>query len=429
MHQIDTTMSTDLRTEKHSELKKTLEYCLNNSNYYKKIWTEKGIVLDDIHSIADLQKLPFTTKSDLSTNNDDFLCVPKQKVSDFVTTSGTTSDPVTFYLTSKDLDRLGKNEAFALSVAGGTDEDIYQLTTTIDKRFMAGLAYFLGIREMGSGIVRVGPGAPYLQWESILRFEPTVLIAIPSFIPKLVDYAIQNQIDYKSSSIQSVICIGEPIRNEDFSLNALGQRITDIWDLQLHSTYASTEMGAAFTECEFGNGGHLNPNLLITEVIGENDLPVGHGELGEVVISTLGVEGMPVIRYRTGDLCHLYTNKCNCGRETLRLGPVVGRKNQMIKFKGTTVLPPAIFDVLEMNERVDLYQVVISKNEYNNDEITVVLNDILDSSAFKSKLSSLFKSKLRVTPNFDFIPVDELQKRIFREDKRKPEKLIYNTKY
>lgn len=429
MPQIDTKMSKEIRTQENSELIKTLQYCQQNSAYYKKNWADNNIHVGDIKSTLDLQKLPFTTKSDLSINNDDFLCVPKQKVADFVTTSGTTSDPVTFYLTSKDLDRLGHNEAFALGVAGGTNEDVYQLTTTIDKRFMAGLAYFLGIREMGAGIVRVGPGAPYLQWESILRFEPTVLIAIPSFIPKLVEYAIQNNIDYKNSSIKSVICIGEPIRNKDFSFNALGQRITDIWDLNLHSTYASTEMGAAFTECKHGKGGHLNPELLIAEVIGENDQPVTNGELGEVVISTLGVEGMPLLRYRTGDLCHLYNDKCDCGRETLRLGPVVGRKNQMIKFKGTTVFPPAIFDVLDINEQVDLYQVVISKNEFDNDEITVVLSDLLDSTAFKSKLSSLFKSKLRVTPNFDFIPVNELQKRIFREDKRKPEKLIYDTKY
>ena len=149
-------------------------------------------------------------------------------------------------------------------------DDIYQLMTTIDKRFMAGLAYQLGISKMGAGIVRTGPGAPFLQWESIQRFSPTILIAIPSFIPKLIDYAIEHNIDYKNSSIKSIVCIGEPIRNEDFTPSELGKRILSQWDVKLYSTYASTEMGAAFTECSEGTGGHLNPELLVLEVVDEN---------------------------------------------------------------------------------------------------------------------------------------------------------------
>ena len=118
--------------------------------------------------------IPFTTKDDLANYNDDFLCVDISKVADFVTTSGTLSDPVTFYLTQKDIQRLANNEVAALQCAGGSDKDVYQLMTTIDKRFIAGLAYYLGISKMGAGIIRVGPGAPYLQWESIKRFSPTV---------------------------------------------------------------------------------------------------------------------------------------------------------------------------------------------------------------------------------------------------------------
>jgi len=147
--------------------------------------------------------------------------------------------------------------------------------------------------------------------------------------------------------------------------------------------------------------------------------------MGEVVVTTLGVEGMPLLRYKTGDLCHVYYGQCGCGRHSTRLGPVVGRKQQMIKFKGTTIFPPALFDALDMVPEIDLYQVVVSKNEFGNDEITILLTMNLETPAFKEKLHSLFKSRLRVTPALSFITAQELNHRIFKQEKRKPEKLIY----
>lgn len=409
----------------NKKLPELLVYVSQYSPYYQKIFFERGIDINSIKTQADLSRLPFTTKDDLAKFNDDFLCVPKSRITDFVTTSGTMSDPVAFYLTDADVERLANNEAESFRCADGSEDDIYQLMTTIDKRFMAGLAYWMGARKMGAGIIRVGPGAPFLQWESIQRFSPTVLIAIPSFIPRLLDYAEMNGIDYKLSGVKSIICIGEPIRNEDFSFNELGKRITSQWDVKLYSTYASTEMGAAFTECGQGRGGHLNPELLILEVVDDYGNAVEEGGLGEVIVTTLGVEGMPLLRYKTGDLCHVYYSPCLCGRTSARLGPVVGRKQQMIKFKGTTIFPPALFDVLDMVKEIELYQVVVSKNEYGNDEITILLPMQLQTAIFKEMLHSLFKSKLRVSPAMDFITAEELSFRIYKQEKRKPEKLIY----
>nr|WP_295930187.1 AMP-binding protein [uncultured Dyadobacter sp.] len=406
-------------------LQQLLLHISNYSNYYKRIFREQNINVDAIKSVADLAVLPFTTKDDLAQYNDDFLCVPKSRITDFVTTSGTLSDPVAFYLTDSDVERLATNEAESFRCAGGSEDDIYQLMTTIDRRFMAGLAYWMGARKMGAGMIRVGPGAPFLQWESIQRFSPTVIIAIPSFIPRLIDYAVANDIDFRSSSIKSIICIGEPIRNPDFSLNELGKRITSQWEVKLYSTYASTEMGAAFTECGEGKGGHLNPDLLILEVVDEDGRAVSDGEMGEVVVTTLGVEGMPLLRYKTGDLCHVYHQPCACGRTSPRLGPVVGRKQQMIKFKGTTIFPPALFDVLDAVKEIELYQVVVSKNEFGNDEISIVLPMQLQTTAFKDMMHSLFKSRLRVSPSLTFVTAEELTFRIYKQEKRKPEKLVY----
>ena len=402
-----------------------LKYVGKHSNYYQAVFKKKKIDIGKMSAISILQKIPFTTKDDLAKHNDDFLCVAKNKIADFVTTSGTLSDPVAFYLTKKDIERLGYNEAISLMCANGSKKDVYQLMTTIDKRFMAGLAYYLGASRMNAGVIRVGPGAPYLQWDSIQRFFPTVLITIPSFIPQLLKYAIENKIDFKNTSVKSIVCIGEPIRNSDFTMNELGKRITSQWNVKLYSTYASTEMGAAFTECEHGVGGHLHPELLILEVVDENGKAVNEGEVGEVVVTTLDVEGMPLLRYKTGDLCNFYHSPCKCGRTTARLGPVVGRQQQMIKFKGTTIFPGAIFDVLNKVSEIDLFQVEISRDEFANDLISILLPTEIYSVQFEHNLNSLFKSKLRVTPLLKFLSKDMLNEKILKEDKRKPERIIY----
>src|SRR5690606_21673630 len=165
--------------------------------------------------------------------------------------------------------------------AGVSPQDILQLTTTIDRRFMAGLAYFLGARKLGAGIVRVGPGLPELQWDSILKFKPTYLIAVPSFLLKLIAYAEAHQIDYRAQGIKGIICIGEAIRIPDFSLNTLGQNIANKWeDVNLYTTYASTEMSTAFTECEAKQGGHHLPELIIAEILDKENNSVAAGQQG-----------------------------------------------------------------------------------------------------------------------------------------------------
>ena len=114
------------------------------------------------------------------------------------------------------------------------------------------------------------------------------------------------------------------IRNTDFGYNILGKKIIEAWDIQLYSTYASTEMQTAFTECTEGHGGHLQPDLLIVELLNDDNQPVLPNVPGEVTITTLGVEGMPLLRYKTGDICMYHIEPCTCGRTSLRLSPVIG---------------------------------------------------------------------------------------------------------
>src|SRR5690606_61395 len=388
--------------------------------FYQQKFKEENIKLGTIQTINDLKKVSVTTKNDLQLYNDDFFCVPKQDILDYATTSGTLGDPVTFGLTDSDLERLAYNEMLSFQCAGVQKGDLVQLMTTMDRRFMAGLAYFLGLRKLGAGIVRVGAGVPPLQWDSILRYQPKYLIAVPSFILKMIEYAEENQIDYNNSSVKGVICIGEALRNSELQPTLIAQRIRDKWNVDLYSTYASTEMSAAFTECQQFKGGHHHPELIITEILDDEGNEVPNGALGELVITTLGIEAMPLLRFKTGKLVRTHSETCGCGRNTYRLGPVEGRKQQMIKYKGTTLYPPVMHDAVAHFKEVKLHLIEITSNEIGTDEICIRLFSTDRSEEFSSKLKDYFRAKLRVTPQITFEEETVLQKTIFDPLSRKP---------
>src|SRR5690606_24466723 len=238
--EIETRSKVEIKVFQEERLKQLLSYLNEHSAYYQQVFKENHIVLSDINTLEDLTKIPVTTKENLQKYNDDFICVSKREIIDYVTTSGILGEPVTFALSEKDLERLAYNEAISLACAGVQQTDVLQLMTTMDRRFMAGMAYFLGARKLGAGIIRVGTGIPELQWDSIMKFKPTYLIVVPSFLLKLIDYAELHGLDLRNSGVKRAICIGESLRNQDFSLNTLSQKIRDKWDIELYSTYAST---------------------------------------------------------------------------------------------------------------------------------------------------------------------------------------------
>lgn len=400
-------------------LKEHLNYLQAHSPYYQRIFKENNIDISEIQTIADLGRIPVTDKSDLQRFNQDFLCVDPGQIADYVTTSGTSGDPVLIALTDQDLDRLAVNEAFSYACMGLVSGDVVQLTTTIDRRFMAGLAYFLGARKAGIGVARVGSGVPELQWDTIARVKPVALVCVPSFLLKMIEFAEYASIDFQSSSVKKILCIGEPIRNADFTPNTLARRILDKWDVELYSTYASTEMATAFTECQYAAGGHSHPELIIAEFLDENNYPVPKGEAGELVVTTLGVEGMPLLRFKTGDILQPVYEPCRCGRDTMRLGPVIGRKNQMIKYKGTTLYPPALFDLLHDFPEVENYMVEISSNSLGEDEILVLVGTVSPEEDLMNRIKDRFRAKLRVSPRIVFKTIEELNRMRFPENSRK----------
>ncbi|MBK6265316.1 AMP-binding protein [Marivirga sp. S37H4] len=385
----------NLQTGKLQEL---FVYLNSFSPFYKKIFEEKGIGLNQIREISDIRELPFTEKDDFCLG-ESFYCVPEEKVVDIVNTSGTTGEPVDIILTDSDLERLAVNEYMALTCAGVSSLDKIQIMVTMDQRFMAGVAYFLGVKKIGASMIRTGIAPIASQLNDLLRLKPTVLIAVPSYVVRLIEYAQERNIDLNKSSVKKIIAIGESIRNDDFSFNNLGKKIVKNWGVDLFSSYGASEIATAFTECSAQQGGHAPTDLVHIESVDELNRQVEPGQIGELVVTTFGVEGMPLLRYKTGDLCRVYYDRCSCGRTSPRIGPILGRKNQMIKYKGTKIYPASVIDAIHSLDTIKDYFIELSSNEYGLDLLTIYLTGMREPSDLNiDEIRTYIKSKIRVSP-------------------------------
>lgn len=418
-----------IKEYQNKKLTETLQYLQKKSGFYRNLFKINNIDVNKIKTVDDLKYIPPSTKRDIQLYNWDFLCVPKDRIVEYTSTSGTLGTPVVIALSENDLQRLAYNESLSFGKMNLTKDDVIQLVLTLDKQFMAGMAYYQGSRMLGAAVIRTGPGAPSMQWDTIFRMGTTTIVAVPSFIIKLVEYAELNGIEYKKSPVKQILCIGENIRNTDMELNLIGQRIKNKWNVNLHSTYASTEMQTAFTECGEGNGGHQHCELIIAEVLDDYGNRVSEGETGELVITTLGVEAMPLLRYRTGDLCYMSNEPCACGRKSPRISPIVGRKSHMVKLKGTTLYPPMIFEILNLREEIEDYVVEVSSNDLGTDNLTIHIAMKRESVADIQTIESYLHASLRVRPEIKIIDIVTLRSMQMSETSRKVTKFMDKRKY
>jgi len=397
-------------------LRKHLSYCLNNSPYYRKHL--KRINIKDI-SLDSLPQLSFTEKVDIEKYNEDFLAVAHNKIADIVLSSGTTGKTTKIVYTDSDLRRLAYNEKQSFSSCGLTAQDRVLLTCTLDRCFVAGLAYFLGIRALGAAAIRNGVNSLESHFEVIRRMRPNVIIGVPSFLRKLGLYLDDNGFAANKSGVGKLICIGEPLRDKDLKFLRLGEDLERIWKAKAYSTYSSSEIVSTFCECTAQRGGHLHPELAVVEIVDAKNSILKPGELGELVVTPLQIEGMPLVRFKTGDISFLIDQPCSCGRKSFRLGPVLGRKQQMMKVCGTTLYPQAVFNCLEEIDGIIEYYLVVKSNDRLSDNIEVyvaVKNPSCTAEAIKSKLHARLRVKLEV-----FITKEELiREQVYGPRSRKP---------
>lgn len=330
-------------------------------------------------------------KQEVSARNEDFLCVPRDQVAEMVTTSGTAGRPLLWMLTKGDLARLSLNERLSFECVGLTARDVVLVAVTLDRCFVAGLAYWMGLQELGCAVVRTGMASPTLVLDMIERVRPTAIVSVPSFLRIVAETARERGFDLAGGPVRKAIVIGEPIRDAALALNAAGRSIERDWNARVYSTYGITELASSLCECDAGRGGHLHEALLQVEILDEAGRPVPDGAVGEVVATTFGVEGMPLIRYRTGDCAALYRDACLCGRTSPRLGPVVGRKNHLLKLKGTSVFPSAIAAALDDTPGVGRYVILARADVAGSDTVEVLVNGTVAPDVLREVLQGRTK--------------------------------------
>lgn len=365
----------------------TFRHAAEHSPYYRAVF--RGMT-----SAPAFSTVPLVDKPILSARHHDFLCVPRERVVEIVTTSGTTGQPLLWMLTEADVQRLAENERLSFDCVGLTMRDTVLVAVAMDRCFMAGLAYWLGLRERGCAVVRTGAGAPMLVLDMIDRVQPTAIVAVPSFLRLVADKARATGFDLRNCSVTKAVCIGEPIRDRKLALNGSGRAIEAAWGARAYSTYGVTELANSLCECDAGAGGHLHDEQLYLEILDDDGQPVADGEVGDVTATTFGVEAMPLIRYRTGDCAALFRAPCACGRTSPRLGPIVGRKNQKLKFKGTSLFPSTLAAVLETAEGVEMYVIVARKENELSDAIEVLIH----GAASVATLREAMQAQAKIAP-------------------------------
>ena len=409
----------EIRETQNRLLVEHIEYIANNSPYYKNKFKQINIDPKKIKEIGDLSALGFTEKKDIEQFNKEFQAAPNSEIADICLTSATTGNTASVFLQSfSDLSRLAYNEESAFKTCGITQNDTILISAAIDRCFMAGLAYCLGGLKLKSRIIRAGSVTPAQQWQMLKISNATVMVGVPSLIKKTGAYALSIGEDPSCAGVKKIIAIGESVRDEKLNILPYCEQIEKMWKAPLYSTYASTEMATAFCECEKRIGGHLRPELIIVEIIDENGKTAAPGVAGEVVVTPLGVTGMPLLRFKTGDISYLITEPCPCGRNSSRLGPVLGRKNQMLKFKGTTLYPNFILAAMEELEGVTGACIEAKKGPDGNDQITAYISLAANRDNCKF-IEDHLRARLRVVPSLVVLPENELNSRVLRPEKRK----------
>ena len=405
-------------------LRQTVDYAAAASPYYRERLSATYGYAASVKSLSDLRALPLTTREDIQGRNGDFQAAAADHVVEIVATTGTTGAPIIVPMTAGDVERLAEGERRGLQWLGARPGDRFHVAVTLDNLFVAGLAYQAGLHRLGAAAIRVGAQPSRRHLDLIRELRPDGMVAVPSHLLALARQAEIEAVDLKEFAPMKFLLIGEATRERDMSPNRLGRLVSEAWSGTMHSTYGLTEAGLAFHECPARQGVHAHPDLVLCEIVDEDGAVLPPGAAGELAITTLQVEGMPLLRYRTGDITFLLSGRCPCGRNGPRLGPVLGRKQQRMKFKGTTLYPKVFEEALLSVDGVDNFLVEVHHGEGEWDRVVVRVGTSRDDPCFKKRLSDILYSKARVTPEVCLESPFALERLIFDGGRRKPRTFI-----
>jgi phenylacetate-CoA ligase len=385
------------------------------SPFYGALFTEHGVVPDDIKTMDDVRRLPFTTKPDLRASYPDkLLAMPLSEMVRMHVSSGTTGTPTVIYHTRNDLEWWSSLMARCMHMVGLRKTDVFQNMSGYGL-FTGGLGIHCGAEKLGCLTIPAGAGNSQRQIKLLTDFKVTGIHIIPSYAMHLANVIREMGIDPRALPVRIALVGAEPYTEET------RRRLEEIFDMKVYNSYGLSEMngpGVAF-ECPEQHGMHVWEDAYLAEIVdpatGE---PVPDGELGELVMTSLGREGMPIIRYRTRDLTRFLPGECPCGRAHRRIDRLHGRSDDMMIVKGVNIFPMQIERILmAMPEVGQDYQIILEREGFLDtirvkveirDEFFV--EDMRVLAALQKRIAARLRDEILVTPRVELVEPGSLPK-------------------
>jgi len=405
----------DLEQLQLERLQSTLNRVYKNVKFYRSRFDELGIEPADIRSREDLEKIPFTTKDDLRDNYPyGMFALPLREVVRIHSSTGTTGKPTVVGYSANDLDSWSEVVARIMTAGGVTNDDVVQIAFGYGL-FTGGFGLHYGAERIGASVIPISSGNTRRQLMIMEDYRTTALVCTPSYALFLTEVLEENQIDPKRLSLKYGLFGAEPwsVKMREDIENKMGIIATDNYGL-------SEVMGPGVAgECLEKSGLHLNEDHFIPEIIDPesgNTLPMG--EWGELVLTTVRREAMPLVRYRTRDLTRLYVEECGCGRTLVKMEKVTGRTDDMIIFKGVNVYPSQVEEILfEFEGVTPHYQIVLGRDgALDTMEILVEVNESIFFDEMKKQrtmIENIFdaiRSTLGVSPKVKLVEPRSLER-------------------
>ena len=409
---IETLSRPEIEALQLERLKKTVAHCMN-SPFYQQRFTAAKLKPEDIKTLEDLRRIPFTTKQDLrDTYPFGIASVPLRECVRLHSSSGTTGNPTVILHTRRDIEQWANAVARCLWMVGARPEDVFQNTSGYGM-FTGGLGFQYGAETLGMLTVPAAAGNTKRQIKFMTDFGTTVVHAIPSYATRIYEVMQQEGVDPRRDTKLKILAIGaEPHSDEQ------RKRIEEMLGVKAYNSFGMSEMcgpGVAF-ECQEQNGMHIWEDYYIVEIINPDTLePVPDGEMGELVLTTLNREAMPLLRYRTRDLTRILPGECPCGRHHRRIDRMRGRSDDMIVLKGVNIFPIQIEQVLMQFKELGSNYLITLDTEESNDAMTVEVElgqDFADDfgllQRLTQKIARALHDEILLTPHVKLLPAGTL---------------------
>ena len=389
-------------------LQATVRHCMN-SPFYKKRFEEIGLQPEDIKTLDDIRKIPFTTKADLrDTYPFGMASVPLRECTRLHSSSGTTGTPTVILHTKKDLEEWANQVARNLWMVGLRPDDVFQNSSGYGM-FTGGLGFQYGAERMGMLTIPAAAGNSLRQIKFMTDFGTTALHAVPSYVTRLYEVMQSAGVDPRKDTKLKVLAIGAEPHSEEQR-----RRIEEMMGVKAYNSFGMSEMcgpGVGF-ECTEQNGLHFWEDYYIVEIVDPETLePVADGEIGELVLTTLCREAMPLLRYRTRDLTRVLGRTCPCGRNHVRIDRMRGRSDDMMVLRGVNIFPIQIEKILMTFPELASNYLITLTTDADNDNMTVEVeleelftDDFRRLQELTNRIQRALKDEILLTPHVKLLP-------------------------